>query len=323
MTWRRDSGLPDDRSFAIVRRSIASRYSAAKAMLCRLGQSSSTPVRSMSAGRSTRCGCSASRPTPWKSCRRSASVSPMVAQALRRVRTWRSNCSATRRPSLRSPSSRSIKMPAPATIAVTIGEPAGIGPDLAVRLVERTWPARLVLVGDMELIRERARRLGAGIRLVPYTKRGVIPSAIEVAHFPLAVPVQAGRLNPANAKSVLSALDAAIGGCLSGEFAAMVTAPVQKSVINDAGIPFTGHTEFLAERTGTPHVVMLLVGKTAVGQLRVGLATTHLPLAQVPSAITRESLATTLRIIAADLRAKFGIDNPRIGVCGLNPHAGE
>ena len=214
-------------------------------------------------------------------------------------------------------------MPAPATIAVTIGEPAGIGPDLAVRLVERTWPARLVLVGDMELIRERARRLGAGIRLVPYTKRGVMPSAIEVAHFPLAVPVQAGRLNPANAKSVLSALDAAIGGCLSGEFAAMVTAPVQKSVINDAGIPFTGHTEFLAERTGTPHVVMLLVGKTAVGQLRVGLATTHLPLAQVPSAITRESLATTLRIIAADLRAKFGIDNPRIAVCGLNPHAGE
>jgi 4-hydroxythreonine-4-phosphate dehydrogenase len=140
-----------------------------------------------------------------------------------------------------------------ATIVVTIGEPAGIGPDLAVRLAERNWPARLVLAGDCELLRERARRLGAGVRLVPYLRgRAATPGALEVAHFPVAVPVQAGRLDAANARTVIASLDAALAGCLSGEFAAMVTAPVQKSVINDAGIQFTGHTEFLAQRTGAP-----------------------------------------------------------------------
>ena len=183
-----------------------------------------------------------------------------------------------------------------ATIVVTIGEPAGIGPDLAVRLAERTWPARLVLAGDCELLRERARRLGAGVRLVPYLR---------------------GR--SATPRALVAALD----GCLSGEFAAMVTAPVQKSVINDAGIQFTGHTEFLAQRTGAPGVVMLLVGAAPWGSLRVALATTHLPLAAVPAAITRETLTQTLRIAVADLERKFGIAKPRLGVCGLNPHAGE
>ena len=211
-----------------------------------------------------------------------------------------------------------------ATIVVTIGEPAGIGPDLAVRLAERTWPARLVLAGDCELLRERARRLGAGVRLVPYLRgRAATPGALEVAHFPVAVPVQAGRLDAANARTVIASLDAALAGCLSGEFAAMVTAPVQKSVINDAGIQFTGHTEFLAQRTGAPGVVMLLVGAAPWGSLRVALASTHLPLAAVPAAITRETLMQTLRIVVADLERKFGIAKPRLGVCGLNPHAGE
>jgi 4-hydroxythreonine-4-phosphate dehydrogenase len=211
-----------------------------------------------------------------------------------------------------------------APIVVTIGEPAGIGPDLAVRLAERTWPARLVLAGDRELLRERARRLGAGVRLVPYLRgRAATPGALEVAHFPVAVPVHAGRLDAANARTVIASLDAALTGCMSGEFAAMVTAPVQKSVINDAGIRFTGHTEFLAQRTGVPGVVMLLVGAAPWGSLRVALATTHLPLAAVPAAITRETLTRTLRIAVADLERKFGIARPRVAVCGLNPHAGE
>jgi 4-hydroxythreonine-4-phosphate dehydrogenase len=213
-------------------------------------------------------------------------------------------------------------MSATPTIAVTTGEPAGIGPDLVVRLAERTWPARLVLFGDIELLRERARRLGAGVRFATYTAHAPDgPHAIEVAHFPLAVAARPGAPDPANAKAVVATLEAALAGCLTGEFAAMVTAPVQKSAINDAGIAFTGHTEFLATRTGVPHVVMMLVGGTP--PLRVALATTHLPLAAVPRAITRESLATTLRVAAADLTAKFGLARPRIAVCGLNPHAGE
>lgn len=210
------------------------------------------------------------------------------------------------------------------TIAVTIGDPAGIGPDLCVRLAERSWPARLVLVGDIELLRERARRLGAGVRFGAYGRRALPPQgAVEVAHFPVAAAVVAGQPDPANARTVLTTLDAAVAGALSGEFAAMVTAPVQKSVINDAGIAFTGHTEYLAARTGTAHVVMMLVGGTPAQTLRVALATTHLPLAAVPAAITRESLAATLSVVAADLAGKFGVERPRIAVCGLNPHAGE
>ncbi|HEV3241230.1 MAG TPA: 4-hydroxythreonine-4-phosphate dehydrogenase PdxA [Casimicrobiaceae bacterium] len=210
------------------------------------------------------------------------------------------------------------------TIAVTIGEPAGIGPDLCVRLAERAWPARLVFVGDIELLRERARRLGAGVCFGAYVRRGSPASGmLEVAHFPVAAPVVAGRPDRSNARAVVATLEAAITGALSGEFAAMVTAPVQKSVLNDAGIAFTGHTEFLAARTRTPHVVMLLVGGSSAQTLRVALATTHLPLAAVPAAITRESLTATLAVVAADLAGKFGIVQPRIAVCGLNPHAGE
>ena len=210
------------------------------------------------------------------------------------------------------------------TIAVTIGEPAGIGPDLCVRLAEKNWAARLVLIGDIELLRERARRLSVGVRFAPYSLGAAPgPGAIEVAHFPLAKPAVAGRLDPANAKAVIATLDAALTGCTSGEFAAMVTAPVQKSVLNYAGLTFTGHTEFLAERTGTKRVVMLLVGGTVNGVLRVALVTTHLPLAAVPAAITQPDLEEILRVVDADLKGKFGIAKPKIAVCGLNPHAGE
>jgi 4-hydroxythreonine-4-phosphate dehydrogenase len=214
-------------------------------------------------------------------------------------------------------------MHASAPIAVTLGEPAGIGPDLCVRLAERRWAARLIGIGDIELLRDRARRLRAGVRIVPYIRgRDAAPGTFEVAHFPLAVPAVPGRLDPGNAKAVLATLDAALSGCLAGEFSAMVTAPVQKSVINDAGMAFSGHTEFLAERTGAT-VVMMLVGATATGPLRVALTTTHLPLSAVPAAITEALVTRTVRIVADELSAKFRIAKPRIAVCGLNPHAGE
>jgi 4-hydroxythreonine-4-phosphate dehydrogenase len=161
------------------------------------------------------------------------------------------------------------------------------------------------------------------VRIVPYIRgRDAAPGTFEVAHFPLAVPAVPGRLDPGNAKAVLATLDAALTGCLAGEFSAMVTAPVQKSVINDAGMAFSGHTEFLAERTGAT-VVMMLVGATATGPLRVALTTTHLPLSAVPAAITEALVTRTVRIVADELSAKFRIAKPRIAVCGLNPHAGE
>ena len=191
------------------------------------------------------------------------------------------------------------------------------------RVAERRWASRLIGIGDIELLRDRARRLRAGVRIVPYIRgRDAAPGTFEVAHFPLARAAVPGRLDPANAKAVLATLDAALAGCLTGEFGAMVTAPVQKSVINDAGMAFSGHTEFLAERTGS-NVVMMLIGATANGPLRVALATTHIALSAVPAAITGDLLTRTVRIVADELAAKFGIAKPRIAVCGLNPHAGE
>jgi 4-hydroxythreonine-4-phosphate dehydrogenase len=192
-------------------------------------------------------------------------------------------------------------------IAVTSGEPAGIGPDICLRLAEREWPARLVVLGDRDLLAARAAQLGLD------------PGRIDIRHVPLKKSAPAGRIDPANARYVLDMLDAALAGCLGGEYAAMVTAPVHKGVINDAGISFSGHTEYLAEHTATPRVVMLLAG----AGLRVALATTHLALKDVPAAITRDDLETTLRILNADLKSKFGIGQPRILVAGLNPHAGE
>ncbi|MDO8347720.1 MAG: 4-hydroxythreonine-4-phosphate dehydrogenase PdxA [Rugosibacter sp.] len=192
-------------------------------------------------------------------------------------------------------------------IVITSGEPAGIGPELCLRLAQRAWSLPLVVLGDRSLLAERAQALRLDA------------DSIEIRHVPLKKSVLAGRLDPANARYVLDLLDAALAGCVSGEFAAMVTAPVHKGVINDAGIPFTGHTEYLAEHTATPRVVMLLAGKG----LRVALATTHLALKDVPAAITPDDLEAALRILHADLQTKFGIARPRILVAGLNPHAGE
>jgi 4-hydroxythreonine-4-phosphate dehydrogenase len=202
-------------------------------------------------------------------------------------------------------------------IAITAGEPAGIGPDLCAMLGARTLPARLVVVGDRSVIAARARSRNLTFDFPDWRPDGDAPlSVIDVA---APAPVEAGRLDPANGRHVLALLDRALAGCMAAEFDAMVTAPVQKSAINDAGVPFTGHTEYLAERTGTRRVVMMLAG----GGMRVALATTHLPLADVPRAITRDGLAETIRIVERDLRLRFGIGRPRILVAGLNPHAGE
>ena len=210
-----------------------------------------------------------------------------------------------------------------ARLILTTGEPAGIGPDLALAVALRDWPCEIVFAGDPALIAARAQLLQLEIR--PFEWQ---PGAAAVAHragtmptlaVRLATQVEAGRLDVANARYVLEMLDAAIDGCSAGTFTAMVTAPVQKSVINDAGIAFTGHTEYLAAKTGTPLPVMLLVA----GTLRVALATTHLPLTDVPAQITRELLDATLDVLDEGLRAGFGLAAPRILVCGLNPHAGE
>ena len=192
-------------------------------------------------------------------------------------------------------------------IAVTSGEPAGIGPELCLALAEREFPARIVVLGDNNLIEERARRIGKS------------SEGLKILHVPLVAASQPGKLDVRNAHYVLALLDLALSGCLSGEYAALVTGPLHKGVINDAGIPFTGHTEYLAEKTGTPRVVMMLAG----AGLRVALATTHLPLKEVATALTPDELETTLRILHADLRTKFGFEHPRILVAGLNPHAGE
>ena len=210
----------------------------------------------------------------------------------------------------------------PPLIAVTAGEPAGIGPDLCVELAQRRLPARIVVVADRELLRGRARTLRVPLRLVEFSPADPLKSsagALMVCHVPLERPAAAGRLDSSNSRYVLRTLETAADGCRDGIFAAMVTAPLQKSVINDAGIPFTGHTEFLAERTGTEHVVMMLVG----GGMRVALATTHLALKDVARAITREGLERTLRVLRQDLIRKFSVAAPRIVVAGLNPHAGE
>ena len=186
------------------------------------------------------------------------------------------------------------------------------------RLAEREWP--VVVLGDRGLLEERAAALGLMPAFRDYVPgRKAQPGALDVLHLPLAVPARAGSLNPANGRYVLALLDRALAGCQSGEFSGMVTAPVHKGVINDAGVAFTGHTEYLAEKTGTPRVVMMLAG----AGLRVALATTHLALKDVPAAITRTELEATLRILHADLSSKFSISRPRILVAGLNPHAGE
>jgi 4-hydroxythreonine-4-phosphate dehydrogenase (EC 1.1.1.262) len=206
------------------------------------------------------------------------------------------------------------------TLAITAGEPAGIGPDLCLALAEYALDARIVVIGDADVLRARAALLGRSVRIVEPTDDAAHQvGSLCVQHVPVAAPVVAGQLDVRNGPHVLALLDAAIAGCQSGQFDAVVTAPVHKSVINDAGIAFTGHTEYFAERTATPRVVMMLAG----GGLRVALATIHLALKDVSAAITQPELTTTLRILHAALVKDFGIAAPRILVAGLNPHAGE
>ncbi len=205
--------------------------------------------------------------------------------------------------------------------AITSGEPAGIGPDVCLDLPQFQLPARCVVLADIDLMRERARLLGKDVQIVPY-QADKLPSdsnTVEVLHIPVAEPVQAGILNVNNAPYVIDLLDRAHQGIVAGEFAGMVTAPLHKGIINDAGKPFSGHTEYLADISHTPQVVMMLAG----GGLRVALVTTHLPLKDIAAQITPELLSSVIHILHNDLQHKFHIENPRILVTGLNPHAGE
>ncbi len=209
-------------------------------------------------------------------------------------------------------------------IALTSGEPAGIGPDLLLALDHKQHPhVELVILGDRRLFAERAALLDHTFNLPEYDAQ--LPAQageVRFLHCPTAQPVHAGTLNPNNAGYVLTLLDRAASGCQSGEFTAMVTAPVHKGVINDAGIAFTGHTEYLAERVGG-HPVMMLTANRRPMPLRVALATTHLPLAQVSAAITVDGLIKVIRTLHHELQRWLNLQSPRILVCGLNPHAGE
>jgi 4-hydroxythreonine-4-phosphate dehydrogenase len=206
-------------------------------------------------------------------------------------------------------------------LALTAGEPAGIGPDLCIALsTQPSLPCRISVLGDIAMLRDRAAKLGLGVdfisgdRIPPHQ-----PGWLHVCHIPVAAPVTPGMLDARNSGHVLALIDAAVSGCVSGAYHAVVTAPVHKGIINDAGFAFTGHTEYLADHSGARKVVMMLAG----GGLRVALATTHLPLREVADAITPELLDQVIRILHADLQAKFGIVRPRVLVAGLNPHAGE
>jgi 4-hydroxythreonine-4-phosphate dehydrogenase len=204
-----------------------------------------------------------------------------------------------------------------APLVLTAGEPAGIGPDLCVMLAQTPPASPVVLLADRAVLAERASLLGTSLDLPGYEPG--TRASVSVLHMPTPAPVKAGRLDVRNGVYVLETLRRAVGGCRGGEFAGLVTGPVHKGVINDAGIPFSGHTEFLAELTHTPRVVMMLAG----GGMHVALATTHLPLRDVAAAITPALLEETLRILHEALRQDFGLASPCILVAGLNPHAGE
>jgi 4-hydroxythreonine-4-phosphate dehydrogenase len=229
------------------------------------------------------------------------------------------------------------------SIALTPGEPAGIGPDVALAFAQQTHDCDLVLIADPVMLTARAAQLHLAFTARPWEGHGNDIPAVYVLPITANHPVKAGILDPANSAYVIECLRRAVQGCLHQEFDALVTGPVHKGVINDAGIPFTGHTEYLAAESGTAQVVMMLAApgrspsvphmdvpmpRAQEAQerppgLRVALATTHLPLSDVSRAITREHLTGVLRILHADLRTKFGISDPQILVCGLNPHAGE
>lgn len=209
-------------------------------------------------------------------------------------------------------------------IALTPGEPAGIGPDLCVQLAQRSQPYELIAIADPDLLQQRAQQLGLPLAIQLFdSKQTPTPTptaagSITVVPVALAATAVCGQLNAANSRYVLETIRLATQGCIDQSFAAMVTAPVHKGIINDAGIPFSGHTEFIAEITGGTPVMML-----ATPGLRVALVTTHLPLSLVSTAITSKALTDVIRLLDRDLRQRFGINNPKILVCGLNPHAGE
>jgi len=213
----------------------------------------------------------------------------------------------------------------PPPLVITAGEPAGIGPDLCILLAQQPPAVPWAVIADPDLLSARAASLGLPLILQIVEPDDTLPACpqqpgcMPVIPVTLAHAARPGHLEPDNAHYVLTCLDLAIEGCQSGRYAALVTGPVHKGVINDAGIAFSGHTEYLAAKTATPQVVMML----ATAGLRVALVTTHLPVREVPDAITAETLAGVLRILHQELQSRFGIDAQRILVCGLNPHAGE
>jgi 4-hydroxythreonine-4-phosphate dehydrogenase len=206
-------------------------------------------------------------------------------------------------------------------LALTAGEPAGIGPDLIVQIAQQTWPVPLIAIADPDLLQQRAQQLNLPLQLLTWADSDRSPAnSGQIYLHPVTspTPTTPGQLDPTHASYILATLRQAATGCLTGEYAAMVTAPVHKGNINDAGIAFSGHTEYLAEITGGTPIMML-----ACPGLRVALVTTHLPLSQVPAAITTTRLERTIRILEQELRTRFGIERPNILVAGLNPHAGE
>ncbi len=225
--------------------------------------------------------------------------------------TWKCACRVKTIPTTRR--RRAMTHPVP-RIAITPGEPAGIGPELCAHLLNHSYDAELVLVADAKLLHVRAGFHGPAYE----PEDDAVSRALRLQHYPLRTPARAGRLDALNAGYVLGTLSAACDGCLDGHFDALVTGPVHKGVINQAGYGFTGHTEYLARRCGGQPVMML-----AAPGLRVALATTHLPLARVSEMLTQERLELICRTLHQDMRSRFGLERPRILVCGLNPHAGE
>jgi len=207
-------------------------------------------------------------------------------------------------------------------VALTTGEPAGIGPDLSVLLAQTTRDYELVAIGNLELLESRAAELSKPLTTRAFDAavqpRGDASGVLCIADVPVATAVQSGVLNSDNASYVLQTLDVAVEGCHDNTFHAMVTAPVHKGIINDAGIAFTGHTEYLADKSSSNPVMLL-----AAGDFRVALATTHLPLSAVPAAITEQNITRVLKVLHSELTSRFAIPKPTILVCGLNPHAGE
>lgn len=208
------------------------------------------------------------------------------------------------------------------TLAITPGEPAGIGPDLCIQYAQQAHDFQMVLIADPELIRERAEQLKQPVKLIEFNDKITRASGSGILYYravSLAEPAVPGLLNVKNADYILNTLDLAVEACLDNTFDALVTGPIHKGIINQSGIPFTGHTEYLAQQTATEKVVMML----ACDAMRVALATTHLPLKDVSDAITKDSLRQVISILNQELKDKFSINNPRILICGLNPHAGE